>query len=246
MPHERFTFVLQSTHMVTPRVRQFNFRRENGIPFHYAPGQFVTLHMPYGDKELRRSYSIAASPDGVNDVELAITYVEGGRGTGLLFDMKPGARVQATGPFGKFQLRERENSLQRDLLVATGTGIAPFRAMLPQLRKRLNGDGHEAVLLMGVRAPDELLYGDDMLQLARENSHFQFITSYSRRLSDPPVPHERKGYVQNHLMELDPDPERDIVYLCGNPGMIDDAVTKLKAAGFQTHNLRREKFISSN
>lgn len=244
MPHERFTFVLQSTRMVTPRVRQFNFRREDGIPFHYVPGQFVTLHMPFEDKELRRSYSIAASPDGVNDVELAITYVDGGRGTGLLFAMQPGARVQATGPFGKFQLRE--DSLQRDLLVATGTGIAPFRAMLPQLRKRLNGDGHEAVLLMGVRGPDELLYGEDMLLLARENPHFKFITSYSRRLSDPPVPHERKGYVQDHLMELGPDPARDIVYLCGNPGMIDDAVVKLKAVGFQTHNLRREKFVSSN
>lgn len=244
MPHERFNFVLQSTRMVTPRVRQFNFRREDGAPFRWAAGQFVTLHMPHTDKELRRSYSIAASPEHSGDVELAITYVDGGRGTGLLFAMEPGARVQATGPFGKFQLRE--DSLQRDLLVATGTGIAPFRAMLPQLRKRLNGGGHEAVLLMGVRGPDELLYGEDMLQLARENPRFQFITSYSRRLSEPAVAHERKGYVQDHLMELNPDPARDIVYLCGNPGMIDDAVAKLKAVGFQTHNLRREKFVSSN
>ncbi|HKT32598.1 MAG TPA: FAD-binding oxidoreductase [Gammaproteobacteria bacterium] len=244
MPHERFTFVLQSTRMVTPRVRQFNFRREDGVPFRWAAGQFVTLHMPHPDKELRRSYSIAASPENTDEVELAITYVDGGRGTGLLFAMQPGARVQATGPFGKFQLRE--DALQRDLLVATGTGIAPFRAMLPQLRKRLNGGGHEVVLLMGVRGPDELLYGEDMLQLARENPQFRFITSYSRRLSEPAAAHERKGYVQDHLMELKPDPARDIVYLCGNPGMIDDAVAKLKAVGFQTHNLRREKFVSSN
>ncbi|MGH8279389.1 MAG: FAD-binding oxidoreductase [Gammaproteobacteria bacterium] len=244
MPHERFNFVLQSTRMITPRVRQFNFRREDGQPFEYAAGQFVTLHMPWEGKELRRSYSIAASPGETHDVELAITYVEGGRGTQLLFAMPPGARVQASGPFGRFQLRE--DALARDLLVATGTGIAPFRAMLPQLRQRLNGEGHEAVLLMGVRGPDELLYGEDMLQLAHENPHFKFITSYSRRLSDPPSAHEQKGYVQDHLMELKPDPARDIVYLCGNPGMIDDAVTKLKAVGFQTHNLRREKFVSSN
>ncbi|MGA9853475.1 MAG: FAD-binding oxidoreductase [Gammaproteobacteria bacterium] len=244
MSHERFNFILQSCQMVTPRVRQLSFRREDGGPFHYAPGQFVTLHMPWEDKELRRSYSIAASPGSVDDVQLAVTYVEDGRASRQLYAMQPGARVEATGPFGKFVLRDDPPG--RYLLVATGSGVAPFRAMLPQLRERLNGSRHEAVLLLGVRGPDELLYGEDMLQFARENPAFRFIASYSRRLSEPPSAHERKGYVQEHVMELNPDPKRDVVYLCGNPAMIDTAVERLKAIGFENHNLRREKYVSSN
>ena len=244
MSHERFHLVLQSSRMVTPRVRQLNFRREDGKPFDYVPGQFITLHLPSQDKELRRSYSIAGIPGETAEAQIAVTYVEGGRATKLLFAMQPGERVEATGPFGKFVLRDDPPG--RFLLVATGTGIAPYRAMLPQLRKRLQGGQHQAVLLLGVRAPDELLFGEDFLRFAQDNPAFRFIASYSRQLPEPPLAHARKGYVQEHLMELSPDPQRDIVYLCGNPEMIDAAVASLKAVGFENHNLRREKYVSSN
>ncbi len=244
MSHDRFTLVLQSSRMLTPRVRQLGFRREDGTPFSYTPGQFITLHLPSQDMELRRSYSVATIPGSVDEVQIAVTYVEGGRATKILFDMAPGARVQTTGPFGRFVLRDDPPG--RYLLVATGTGISPFRAMLPLLRVRLDGRQHAAVLLLGVRGPNELLFGEDFLGLARENPAFDFIASYSRRMPEPPVSYARKGYVQNHLMELKPDPQRDIVYLCGNPDMIDKAVEQLKAIGFENHNLRREKYVSSN
>ena len=244
MSHERFNFVLQESRMVTPRVMQMSFRREDGKPFSYVPGQFITLHLPYQDMELRRSYSVATIPGSSGDVETAVTHVDGGRATGILFDLKPGAKVAATGPFGRFVLREDPPS--RYLLIATGTGVSPYRAMLPQLKGLLAEKGHSAVLMLGVRGPDELLFGEDFLKFARENSGFQFIGSLSRRLSDPALPHERKGYVQEHLIELAPDPKKDIVYLCGNPDMIDTAVEKLKAIGFDNPNLRREKYVSSN
>jgi NAD(P)H-flavin reductase len=100
--------------------------------------------------------------------------------------------------------------------------------------------------MLGVRGPDELLFGGDFVGFARENHGFQFVANYSRRVSDPPRDHERKGYVQDHLMELKPDPKKDIVYLCGNPDMIDTSVERLKALGFDNTNLRREKYVSSN
>jgi ferredoxin-NADP reductase len=244
MSHERFNFVLQGSRLVTPRVRQFSFRREDGAPFPYVPGQFITLHLPWENMELRRSYSIASLPGGGDDIEIAMTHVDGGRATNLLFALEKGAKVVATGPFGRFVLRDDPPA--RYLLIATGTGVSPYRAMLPRLATLLDGKHHSAVLMLGVRGPDELLFGEDFLKLARDNLAFQFITNYSRRLSEPALPHERKGYVQDHLMELQPDPKRDIVYLCGNPDMIDTSVERLKAVGFDNHNLRREKYVSSN
>ena len=244
MSHERFNFVLQQSRMVTPRVLQMSFRREDGKPFGYVPGQFITLHLPFQDMELRRSYSVATIAGSADDVQIAVTHVDGGRATGILFDLKPAAKVAATGPFGRFVLREDPPS--RYLLIATGTGVSPYRAMLPQLKALLSAKHHTAVLMLGVRGPDELLFGDDFLKFAAENPGFKFIASLSRRLSAPPGDHERKGYVQDHLMELNPDPKKDIVYLCGNPDMIDTAVEKLKSLGFDNTNLRREKYVSSN
>jgi len=244
MSHERFNFVLRESRMITPRVMQLSFQREDGQPFAYVPGQFITLHMPWQDMELRRSYSVATIPGESGDVQIAATHVEGGRATSMLFDLRPGARVAATGPFGRFVLRDDPPA--RYLLIATGTGVSPYRSMLPQLRTLLDAGRHTAVLMLGVRGPDELLFGPDFLRFVAGNPGFSFVASMSRRLSDSVQAHERKGYVQDHLMELDPDPKRDIVYLCGNPDMIDTSVERLKAIGFDNQNLRREKYVSSN
>ena len=244
MSHEKFKFVLQQSRMITPRVLQMSLRRADGQAFTYIPGQFITLHLPFEAMELRRSYSVATIPCSSGDVEIAVTHVDGGRATGLLFAMQPGAEINATGPFGRFVLREDPPS--RYLLIATGTGVSPYRAMLPQLKQLIAEKKHTAVLMLGVRGPDECLFGGDFIEFAKENPGFDFVANYSRRVSEPAQPHERKGYVQEHLMELQPDPKQDIVYLCGNPDMIDTAVERLKAIGFDNTNLRREKYVSSN
>jgi len=245
MSHERFNFVLRESRMITPRVMQLDFYREDGKPFSYVPGQFITLHIPWHDMmELRRSYSVATIPGESGDVQIAATHVEGGRATGVLFGLKPGDKVAATGPFGRFVLREDPPC--RYLLIATGTGVSPYRAMLPQLKQLLDSKDYTAALMLGVRGPDELLFGPDFIKFVAGNPGFRFVGSLSRRLSEPSLPHERKGYVQDHLMELNPDPKKDVVYLCGNPDMIDTAVERLKALGFDNTNLRREKYVSSN
>jgi len=244
MSHEKFNFVLRESQMITPRVLQMNLRRADGQPFSYIPGQFITLHLPHESMELRRSYSVATIPGSGGDVEIAVTQVEGGRATGILFGLQPGQEVSATGPFGRFVLREDPPS--RYLLIATGTGVSPYRAMLPQLKALIAAKQHTAVVMLGVRGPDELLFGGDFIEFAKENPGFEFVANFSRRVSDPPRGHERKGYVQDHLMELKPDPKKDIVYLCGNPDMIDTSVEHLKALGFDNTNLRREKYVSSN
>jgi ferredoxin-NADP reductase len=225
-------------------VRQLGFVREDGQTMAYTPGQFITLHLPYADKVLRRSYSIATIPGAGREVQIAVTHVEEGRATGLLFGMQPGERVEATGPFGRFVLRDDPPG--RYILVATGTGVSPYRAMLPQLAERLDGERYRGILLLGVRSPDDLLYGEDFLTLSESAPDFEFIACYSRHSTASPEPHERKGYVQQTLQGFELDPERDIVYLCGNPDMIDAAVKDLKSRGFKNPNLRREKYVSSN
>lgn len=241
---QQFNFVLQSARMVTPRVRELAFVREDGQSMDYTPGQFVTLHIDTPEKVLRRSYSIASVPDTGDEIRVAAAHVEGGRATKILFDMQPGEKVPATGPFGRFVLRDDPPC--RYVMVATGTGVTPFRAMLPELERRIDLEDFKVELLLGVRNPGELLYGDEFRAFAEKHAGFSFRACYSRAMPEEPDAHAHKGYVQEHLDTLGLDPEKDIVYLCGNPGMIDAAAAYLKDRNFPIQNVRREKYVSSN
>lgn len=243
MSHQKFTLVLRKKRRVTPRVMVFTFTREDGQSIDYIPGQFITLHIPWDEIVLRRSYSIATLFGEVETIDIAVTEVHGGRATGVLFDLKPGERIEATGPFGRFILRDDQPC--RYILVATGTGVSPYRAMLSQLRQRLYQTGFEAILLLGVRNMDELLFRDDFEELAGVSEKFAFCPSFSRYQPEH-AGCAHYGYVQHQLKGMRLDPERDIVYLCGNPNMIDDAVKHLKSVGFQNPRIRREKYVSSN
>lgn len=243
MSHQKFNLILGAREFVTPRVMKFSLLRDDGSDFEYTPGQFVTLHLPWQEMILRRSYSIATpsrQPGSAKEIEIAVTTVEGGRATRVLSGLRPGARIEATGPFGRFVLRE--DPPVRYVLVATGTGVSPYRAMLPALAERLAQPGFTAQVMLGVRSREELLFGVDFERFAEQQPGFKFLPSFSREEEQG----THHGYVQQQLTRMALDPERDIVYLCGNPEMVDEAVTHLKAAGFNNPHIRREKYVSSN
>lgn len=244
MSNQTFEMVVIEAKKITPNVLHLGFRLKNNEPFSFIPGQFITIHFDYQEKSFKRSYSIATIPNGNNVIEIAASYFPGGPGTEYLFHLKPGDTVEASGPFGKLTLRDEK--IHRYILIATGTGVTPYRAMLPQLETRLLSQQiNEVVLLLGVQTRNELLYGKDFLNLAEKNKHFQFRAHYSRQFPEQPEQYEYHGYVQTAFEKLNLDPQKDIIYLCGNPKMIDDAFSYLKDHGFESNQVRREKYVSS-
>ena len=245
MAQKQFQLVLQSARLITPRVRELAFVREDQDSLDYTPGQFITLFIDSDGERLRRSYSIASIPGSEPDeIRIAVTYVDGGRATARLFSMEPGERIQAMGPFGRLVLREDPPG--RYLLVATGTGVSPYRAMLPELERRIDLEDFSVELLLGVRGPGDLLYGNEFAAFANQCSGFTFRACYSREMPERASEFEHSGYVQGLLLKMALNPERDIVYLCGNPTMIDEATAFLTECGFPMRNVRREKYVSSN
>ncbi|MEE8118571.1 MAG: FAD-binding oxidoreductase [Gammaproteobacteria bacterium] len=245
MAIKQFELVLSGGEMITPRVRELVFDPPSGDDFKFVAGQFVTLHLEHPEKLLRRSYSIATIPNGDPSIRVAVAEVEGGRATGILFTLQPGESVHASGPFGRFVLRD--DNQPRYLLVATGTGVTPYRAFLPELERRLSEHSCTVELLLGVRRREELLYVDDFLTMTKKfPDTFRFHVAYSRKLPEDAQPWEHKGYVQSLLADLEADAMQDIAYLCGNPEMIDEAATYFASLEFPVANVRREKYISSN
>lgn len=244
MTTQTFPFIVKESRMITPNVLHLGFAPASETPFDFIPGQFITIHFTLEDKAVKRSYSIASIPGRSPTIEIAASYFPGGPGTEYLFHLKPGDTVEVSGPFGKLTLREE--AIRRYILVATGTGVTPYRAMLPEIEARLTqGLLDQVVVLLGVQGRSELLYVNDFLHAAEQLKGFTFRAHYSRETADDLRPYEHKGYVQTGFNDLDLSAEHDIVYLCGNPKMIDDAFELLKSLGFESSKIRREKYISS-
>ena len=245
---DHFTLRLVDSCMLAPAVRHLVFERVDGQPLAFQPGQFMQVHFHYDDgSATKRSYSVASVGDGsspVSRIEIAVSYVEGGAATRLLGDLRHGQTIEASGPYGRFCLQPTDTH-PRYLLLATGTGVTPYRAMLPLFDKLLAGGGREVVLLYGARTEAELLYGDQFEAFAQTHPGFTFHGCLSRQPRAVPRPHDRLGHVQGVLAELAPRADRDIAYLCGNPNMVDAAFTALKESGLPVAQIRREKYISS-
>ncbi|MBX7192561.1 MAG: FAD-dependent oxidoreductase [Sandaracinaceae bacterium] len=224
IPSSRRTLELLETQELSPSVRRFVFRSVDGRAIDYLAGQWMKLYLPGG---LERDYSIASAPVpeghvGADRIELAITRVERGAGSAALFALTPGARVESLGPNGLFVREDRHRDVAA-LYVATGTGLAPLRAML--LDELARPETTPQVLLFGCRTEADLLYRGELEPLARTHARVRYVPTLSR-------PSEswagRRGYVQAHLRELLAELGSAHVYVCGLSKMIDEVRRTLK------------------
>jgi len=218
---------------IAPEVRHFVFELPEASDFPFIPGQWVSCEETVNGEQITRAYSIASPPHG-NRFDLCLNRVQNGHLSPYLFLMHPGDAIEMRGPFGTFIFREPPAD---SVLVATGTGIAPFRSMLPA---RLEKDSsHKITLLFGVRHEHSLLYRDEFESLERRHPNFRFWPTLTR---PEPGWKGRSGRVQQHLAEA-VGSRRDLdVYICGLREMVDDVRGMLRNTGFDRKRMVYEKY----
>jgi ferredoxin-NADP reductase len=244
MSREKFSLILQDSKEIAPLVRHFTFVRKDGQAFDFTPGQFINLFFDNQGELVQRSYSLASIPGESGSIALALSYVSNGKASDFIFGLQRGDEILGAGPFGRLTLREEKP--KRYILVATGTGVTPYRSMLNELSARMRDQEVEVVLLQGARSPVDQLYLDDFVPFTNNHPKFTFLACCSRTVSEPQKPYEVLGYVQDQFDNLNLNPEQDMVFLCGNPNMIDAAFLKLTELGFTATNVRREKYVFSH
>lgn len=240
-----YPVTLHEAKMLTPRVKHFTLNLDDTVSFSYTPGQFITIHFEHQTKTLKRSYSIANAPSENRQIEFAAGYAENGPGSEYLFNLKPGDKVNISGPYGRLVLKE--NLPSRYILAATSTGITPYRAMSHELSLRLSNNPQlKVVIILGVQRHEDLIYHEDFQKLASQfPKQVMFRIQFSQVAAPDDKLNQFNGYVQHALKNINLDPGQDIVYLCGNPGMVDESFTFLKETGFTMQQIVREKYISS-
>jgi ferredoxin-NADP reductase len=224
---------LIETYDLAPEVRHFVFGVPEVEALHFKPGQFVSFNELLGGKKITRPYSIASLPDG-NRFELCLNLVHEGIFSPFLFQMKPGDSVEMSAPLGFFVVR---NPTKEALFIATGTGIAPFRPMVPDYLS--HPQAARLTLLLGLRHENTIYYRNEFEDLARRHPNFNFWPTLSR---PEPSWSGRTGHVQVHLLEAMGD-RRDLdVYICGLKAMVDDVRAILKGLGFDRKQIIFEKY----
>ena len=211
MEQKVFEIILDNVQDIAPDVKHFIFKKPLGEPIKFIPGQFITLRLEHEGKTIRRSYSMASMGKLMENqepvvspltfhctsdsIEFAASYLPHGIASEFLFHLKPGDKVTASGPFGRLILRD--DHPQRYFLIATGTGVTPYRAMLPEIRQRfvLHPD-LKVVLFLGVRERSHALYAEEFRKFQQEEPRFDFHVFYSRAYPTDALAFEHFGHVQ--------------------------------------------------
>jgi NAD(P)H-flavin reductase len=238
MARQFFDTEITAIENINPAVKRFFFKVPGTESFHFEPGQFVMLDLPIESKVKTRSYSIASAPKG-NEFELCIVINEQGQGTPYLFNqVQVGSVIKCAGPLGKFNLPKE---IQHDvLMIATGTGIAPFRAMLQDLssKSHLSKMPGKVHLIFGNRFKQDILYKEEMEQLAKEYPAFNFHAVLSRE-QDWEGP---KGYVHSIYEDILHDNRPAHIFICGWSAMVREARDRLYARGYTKEHVHFELY----
>lgn len=201
----------------------------------FLPGQYANLQVP--GTEAHRAYSFSSMPkDG--EVSFLIRNVPGGLMSSYLTgSAKPGDTLVMNGPKGSFYLRDIVRPV---LMLAGGTGLAPFTAMLDKIAAA-GGSPFPVHLIYGVNNDTDLVDIDKLEAFAQSMPNF----SYALVVVDPNSAQPKKGYVTNHLEagQLH-DGEVDI-YLCGPPPMVEAVNQYLRDQGVKPVSFHYEKFAAS-
>lgn len=199
----------------------------------FLPGQYVDV---IGPEAVRRSYSIANAPRADKQLELHIREVPGGAMSRYWFEQaKVNDLLRLRGPLGTFFLREQTG---KDLvLLATGTGIAPVKAILESLERLDAGTQPRSVTVYwGARQVQDLYWQPP------QRDGVRYVPVLSRADAEWTG---TRGHVQHALMRDHPDLSRTLVYACGSDAMIHDAQRLLEGAGLPSRQFHSDAFVCS-
>lgn len=212
----------------------------------FEAGQYMTIGVLADGRMVQRPFSVASDPDvaGSEGYELYIRLVTGGDFTPLLWRLSVGHRMRMIGPKGKFTLEPNDD--RTHVFISSGTGIAPFVAMMRTLLRE--GQPRNAVLLNGVSYVADLGYRD---LLEGWQSSGDYPVTYIPTVSRPAASANaewrgRTGRVESLVApvcdELQLNPANAVAYICGNPDMINSAEAILKSRGFSGDQVKTELY----
>lgn len=228
-----FPCKVHSIKMMAEHVIRVELRLPPASEFKINSGQYVDIIGPSG---VMRSYSVANYVTE-NILELHIGKVEGGRFSDYWFgEVEINDLLRLNGPLGTFTLRSVKG--QNVVFLATGTGIAPIKAMIEGAKFLAPEDQPKSLTVFwGGRSLEDLYFDPSVV-----DESVRYIPSLSRWSPDW---EGETGYVQDVFLNESPDLSNCVVYACGSDNMIRSSFKKLTDAGLSERNFFSDAFVTS-
>jgi propane monooxygenase reductase subunit len=203
----------------------------------FFPGQYMDIAVP-GTEEVR-SFSMAntSSRDGL--LEFVIKVYPDGLFSGFLDSrLEPGDRLELTGPFGVFTLREGEEDL---VFIGGGAGMAPILSLLRSMAER--GLGRKATFFYGARGRGDLCFDEELRALSEKLADFTYIPALSHET--PEDWDGETGLITDVVKRRATGLAGAHGYVCGPPPMVEAAVPLLEALGVAEKRIYYDKFTTT-
>lgn len=254
---EKYNAVLVARQALTPDLFIIKVKPDKALA-EFVSGQYVLLgvssNLPRrpgsepefkeskADRLILRAYSIASAGHDPGLLEFYISVVPNGSLTTRLVSLQPGDRLMVGDKIrGFFTLDTVPREHTTVVLAATGTGLAPYVSMMR--RHAVQAFPFRFVILHGAPRSWELGYLDELRMQSRYLPRVAYIPSITRTKEDPWWTGETgriTQYFQSHMLrdklEVELDPSRTSVFLCGNPAMIHEVGAMLEPLGYTAYS----------
>lgn len=234
-PPQTWPCRIKSLTLLAHDVMQVQLRLPPASTFTFVPGQFIEV---IGREGIRRSYSLAQADMSEKILELHVRAVDGGAMSRFWFTQaKVNDLLRLHGPLGTFFLRDVSDL--NLVFLATGTGIAPIKAMLESLPHLHPAQQPKTVtVLWGGRTQPDLYL--NLVKMVVNHSFIPVLSRPGKEWSG------QTGYVQAALLALGLNLPEAAVYACGSPNMIQNAKSDLLQAGLLPNRFYSDAFVCTS
>ena len=252
---DQLNCVITQSVQVSPIMKIIKVKPEGWKFPEFEAGQFVALGLapdakrcneateefeqPKPDKLIRRAYSIASSSTE-DSIEFYITLVNSGQLTSRMFALNIGDKIwMGKKAVGMFTLDQIDND-RNIILIATGTGVAPYMSMLRSNALKREG---KILVIHGAANSWDLGYSSELKLLASMFSNFKYHPTITEPNKEPVgwngdtrfIGEIWKSGIAESTIGLNPTPQNTDVFLCRNPKMVEGMKELLYKDGFKDH-----------
>ena len=229
---QKYQATIVKKEQLTAFVYEVTFKLDIPSDITFIAGQTFMLSVAPG---VNRTMSIASSPSEKNSIMMCPDVFPNGPGSKWTIAKKVGDTAQFMAPLGMFVLDKESH--RKKIMVATGTGIAPYRSML--LDYLSNGGTDDITLYWGMRHEEDLYWVDEMQELSLKYPNFIFIICLSQPKETWAGKH---GRVTAHAVQEEHNIKGSDIYLCGNQLMVKDMEILLSEHDVPKHQIFKELY----